>query len=58
MHLFCFEEILPVSFTAYPAGIDNNDEGMKATKTLSYYQRILDILQGNSSNFSVHVIFL
>ena len=58
MHLFCFEEILPVSFTAYPAGIDNNDEGMKATKTFSNYQRILDILQGNSSNFSVHVIFL
>ena len=58
MHLFCFEDILPVSFTAYPAGIDNNDEGMKSTKTLSNYQRILDILQGESSNFYVYVIFL
>ena len=53
MHLFCFEDILPLSFTAYPAGIDNNDEGMKSTKTLSDYQRILDILQGESSNFYV-----
>ena len=55
MHFFCFEEILRLSFTAYPAGIDNNENGMKATKTLSNYQRILDILQGDPSNFSAYV---
>ena len=36
-----------LSITAYPAGIDNNDDGKKETKTLSDYQRVLEILQGN-----------
>ena len=55
MHFFCFEIILPLCFTAYPAGIDNNDDGMKAKKTLSNYQRILNILQGNPSNYSAYL---
>ena len=55
MYFFCFEEILRLPFTAYPAGIDSNDNGMEATKTSSNYQRILDILQGDPSNFSAYV---
>ena len=50
--LFCNEVIFRLSFTAYPAGIDNNDDGMKETKTLSNYQRVLDILQGDLCNYS------
>ena len=57
-HLFCTEVILRLSFTAYPAGIDNNGDGMKETKTLSNYQRVLDILQGDLSNYSVFVFII
>ena len=55
IHLFCIEVIICLPFTAYPAGIDNNDDGKKETKTLSDYQRVLEILQGNFSSYSVFV---
>ena len=49
----CIEVIFCLSFTAYPAAIDNNGDRIKETKTLSNYQRVLEILQGNFWNYSV-----
>lgn len=50
-HLF-YRNPFVFFFTAYPAGIDNNNDGMKETKTLSNYQRVMNILQGDLTNHS------